>query len=737
MRDLAFPEIILLSLSFARPWMLLWLPAVAVPPLIHMLSRRRRRTVDWAATRLLQRALSDCGGRRAQVAERFLLGARCAVVALAVIALAEPVTDGGGGRMAAGRATHRVLVFDVSYSMAYRRDGQSHLERSKQWAREMVRQSPPETEYSLVAMGRRPVVITEGPRSDGTELMTAIDGLDVAHGSADVAATFKAIGRLLSGRGGLRQRHGPTDVFVFTDLGATSWDAMSPAPGTPPRGGGAGNVPAADLWEQLASVVLCDVGTAGFSNTAVNAVRMASGKAAIGQPVEFTAFLAHFGSDPADRQVAQWWIDGAPGPREAISFDTRDRVDVSLTHAFTQAGMHTVELRLDPDALTLDDYRLACVPVVERLHVLCVGGRDGATYYLLRALQPDVADRGPVAATDALPGTLLDHSLDAFDCIMLANVRRLRSEETRALRGFLDRGGGVICFMGDEVELECYNLWQDSDQTGQEPIVPARLNGIVRSDRNYIDPLDFQHPILRQFRGPGASALTTTPVFSHVRLDVDRSLGGTRVAAAFGNGDPAIVVAPMGQGTSIIVATAASLASVDAETGRPWTAMPAWPSFLPLVQELVKYSTLRQAERVNSLVGAPLTISAAPGVDVTVVAPDGDESTLTGNVPRPTRQFHATDRRGLYVVRHGRGNPQRFAVNLDTAESDLRRTNVASLPRGIEVRSRAESTEPSVARSGRVWQAYPALMGILLGLLLFESMLAVRLMTPYPRNSRL
>lgn len=735
MRQMASPEIFVLSLAFARPWMLLWLLAVAVPVGIHYLSRHRLRVIDWAATHLLRRALNEGGWRRARLAEHFLLAVRCTVIALAAIALAEPLVPGDRDGMARHQAAHHVLVFDVSYSMAYRTDGRSRLERAQQWAREMVQRNSPDTQYSVVTMGQRAVVVNDGLRRGNGELMAAIDELDVGHSSADVAAVFKSIQQRLRGGRFLRHRHAQTSVFVFTDLCATSWESISTAAGKRLGRGEAEDMPGPDLWADMASVFVCDVGDRDYSNTAVTHVRTTSGKGAIGEPVEFIASLAHFGTTAPERRVAQWWIDGAPGPRETISFDARDRIDVTLTRAFAQPGTHTVELRVDADALDLDDHRLACIPVMEKLHILCVGGKFGATHYLLRALQPEVVGEGPIAAKDIPSGSLLDQSLDAFDCIVLANVRRLRPDEIRALRGFLENGGGLIWFLGDAVDAQRYNLELASAGSGRVPIVPARLNGVVRSDRNRIDPLDFRHPLLTQFRGPGASTLSSTPVFSHVRLDVDGPAGNPQVAAEFGNGDPAIVVAPLGQGTSIIVATAASLASVDAETGRPWTVLPAWPSFLPLVQEMVKYSMLGQAERFNTLVGAPLLISTVATEDVTVVTPDGDESILTGATRSPRARFLATDRRGLYVVRRGDGSRERFAVNLDTAESDLRRSDVATLPQGIDVRSRAESRQANTTRSGHPWRANPRLLGILLGMLVLESGFAAWLMMPDPRNS--
>src|SRR5881227_2937811 len=69
-------------------WMLVGLVALIIPPLIHLLNRRRFDVVDWGAMQFLQ--ISETTRRRLLIEELLLLALRMGLIALLVLALAAP-----------------------------------------------------------------------------------------------------------------------------------------------------------------------------------------------------------------------------------------------------------------------------------------------------------------------------------------------------------------------------------------------------------------------------------------------------------------------------------------------------------------------------------------------------------------------------------------------------------------------------------------------------------------------
>ena len=95
--------------------MLGWLAAAAAPLLIHLWSRHRFREAPWAAMQFLLAAMRK-NARRLQLQQWLLLAVRTLLIALVVLAVAEPYGENSRGRQCerAGpqSARDRRFVFD-------------------------------------------------------------------------------------------------------------------------------------------------------------------------------------------------------------------------------------------------------------------------------------------------------------------------------------------------------------------------------------------------------------------------------------------------------------------------------------------------------------------------------------------------------------------------------------------------------------------------------------------------
>lgn len=93
---------------------------VAVPILIHLLTKQRFRTVNWAAMDLLRRADRD-NRRRLRLEDLLVLLLRCLAVLLLVLLVARPILTGTAQRLSvAGARTERIVILDDSPSMELR-----------------------------------------------------------------------------------------------------------------------------------------------------------------------------------------------------------------------------------------------------------------------------------------------------------------------------------------------------------------------------------------------------------------------------------------------------------------------------------------------------------------------------------------------------------------------------------------------------------------------------------------
>src|SRR5687767_15117619 len=109
----------LFAFGFSQLAMLGWLAAAAVPVLIHLWNKRKYREVTWAAMEYLLAAIQK-NSRRLRIEQWLLLAIRTAIILLVVLAVAGPYLEQAAAPFIAGRPTHKLMVIDASYSMAYR-----------------------------------------------------------------------------------------------------------------------------------------------------------------------------------------------------------------------------------------------------------------------------------------------------------------------------------------------------------------------------------------------------------------------------------------------------------------------------------------------------------------------------------------------------------------------------------------------------------------------------------------
>ncbi len=102
-------------MSFLQPVLLLGLLAAAVPIIIHLLNRRRHKTVMWAAMQFLLKATRESRGKK-RLRHILILTCRALGVAALATAAAQPMLSGAFGRDG-GQPDLVVALFDRSASM--------------------------------------------------------------------------------------------------------------------------------------------------------------------------------------------------------------------------------------------------------------------------------------------------------------------------------------------------------------------------------------------------------------------------------------------------------------------------------------------------------------------------------------------------------------------------------------------------------------------------------------------
>jgi hypothetical protein len=662
----------LLAFGWVSLPMLGWLGAAAAPILIHLWSRRKYREISFAAMEYLLAAVRR-QARRLLFEQWLLLAIRTLLIVLVVSAVAEPYIERLGMAFTPGSHVHRVLVFDGSYSMAYKPADKTRFDHAKQLARQIVRDSPQGDAFTLVLMSSRPRVIVGTAALEPAAILQEIDNLELPHAMADLPAAIPTIRQLVENVASENPRLDRHEVYFLTDLQRTTWAPQLSAAAR------AQFLEQTSALAELANLFVIDLGQPSAANLAITDLRAADSLVTVGRDTPLQVRLQHFGPTAVDRQLVELFVDGRRIAQTRAELSPDGSGTAAFSYRFDEPGDHAVEARASGDALDVDNHRYLALTARQAIRALCIDGRPsggafrGAADYLAVALAPqnEASDRAPLQAEVAAEGALLERNLASYDCLFLCNVAQFTASEAHALDAYLQGGGCVVFLLGDQVLADRYNRElgiAGEGRAGGPHILPARVGNVIDQPQFRLDPLGYRHPILDPFRGRGQNSLLTTPVFKHYQLTPSKDSHATTVLA-LGNGDPLVIEHSVRRGRVVLVGTSAEPS---------WTAMPLWPSFVPLVQEIVAWCTAAQLQQRNVLAGETfdaLTSSSAGMSSVSVQSPDGRKrpAQLQPAGDRFALTYADTLQSGIYAVQLGPplNRSQTFAVNVDAAESDL------------------------------------------------------------------
>ena len=195
---------------------ILWLLfAALIPVIVHLLNRRRHRTVKWAAMSFLLKATRESRGKK-KLKHFLILASRTLAVAALVFAIAQPLVGGflGGG----SKLDTVILVLDRSLSMETETgsDGVSKREQA-------IRQ----VKQTLTEMGNPHLLLVDSATGKITDIQN-LDTLDVISNTAatDTKADIpdlidEALNYLIT------TNTGQTEIWVASDLQASNWQTQS------------------------------------------------------------------------------------------------------------------------------------------------------------------------------------------------------------------------------------------------------------------------------------------------------------------------------------------------------------------------------------------------------------------------------------------------------------------------------------------------------------------------------
>ena len=204
-------------MSFLQPWLLLGLPLVALPIIIHLINQRRFQTVRWGAMMFLLTANRMARGY-ARLRQWLIMAFRMLAIAGLVFAISRPLASGWLGLAAGGRPDTTIILLDRSPSMQQSSSsgGDSKLTTGRR-----------QLAQTLKAVGSAHWVLiestTQKPRElDSPDALLTSPATEGTSAASDLPAMLEAACNYIR-----TNKSGRTDIWICSDIRENDWDPES------------------------------------------------------------------------------------------------------------------------------------------------------------------------------------------------------------------------------------------------------------------------------------------------------------------------------------------------------------------------------------------------------------------------------------------------------------------------------------------------------------------------------
>jgi hypothetical protein len=640
-------------MSLLNPGMLGWLlPLVALPLVIHILSKGFPRIFEFPSISLIRETLAQ-RSRLHRWRHWILLLLRTAFLALLLLAFLEPVIRKFGADPAQKGGRHVLIVLDHSMSMEHHGSGPRPRERAVQEALKLIDSLAPEDEFNVLLMDAAPSTCSVGWTRDAGVARQFLARLKPGFSRGDVNLANAAAARLVN------KSVAHPEVCYISDFQRRNW-ANADFTMLPPE----------------AKLFFVNVGAEHRDNHAILEARLSQTQVLAGETVVCEASVGNYSAKEFRGRLTVT-VDKRYTFEQDLAIPPWSESKTTVPVGVGGPGVHLCEVRLPDDALEFDNRFGLALTVQQKEEVLIVtdGPMDahGGTYFLKMALNPFDHEAGSL-----LPRVITSKELNANRVagvrnIFITQASRFDESACADLARFVFQGGGLLYFLDGPVDGE--NLLRIERATSQQ-ILPLKLarrhtaTNVVSGAQQLVRG-DFKSRYLKLFQGAARQNLSLLEFYDYYQAS---ATGVGSVLLSFGDGSPALGAAEHGQGTMLLLNFSPSELSSNLARQRVF---PAW------MQELIKVMDSKEAARAAYTIGETLHTEVWRNElrDLDFLSPSGAAITvkreLTGERYRVSFK---PEQLGFYTL----GSPKplyAFGVNASPEESDLRPIDLDVLPK--------------------------------------------------------
>ncbi|MEZ4774967.1 MAG: BatA and WFA domain-containing protein [Bacteroidia bacterium] len=500
-------------MAFLNPGALWGLLALSVPIIIHFFNLQRPKQILFSNVAFVKEVKKSVV-RRVRFRQWLLLMARLLAIAGLVFAFSGPVIVSKNNQMLQGNRSI-ALVIDNSYSMTAGNEKGEYFQQALSLVRNIIRTYNREDEFLLMTTSDLRLNFNFSRQEEALEQLKDLK----------ISQNIRSQGDILNFQDEIfaRASNSVKELYLLSDFQLSTVLADSQA---------------TDLNDSSLLIKYIPLATRKQKNVYIRDHEIMSQIVENGKPVSMSMQLVNDGENPIKDLSVRVMLEGKAAAINTKSLDpgTESTLNISFTPA--QSGWLSGYIELDDPFVAFDNRRYFSLYVPEKEKVLIVEGQNSRNIRLLYESLFDQFDTKFVSARN-----IAAEEPSAYRSIILLGIKDISSGLGDKLRSFIEEGGSVMFFPGDDMALSGVNEFFKSVGFGSMAPAVNIQQGAKASRVDLANPL-FEGVFSRQQNNVEFDA---PEVFRYHPVQLNNSTAQTRILS-LENQAPILIESRIGNG---------------------------------------------------------------------------------------------------------------------------------------------------------------------------------------------
>ena len=552
-------------MTFLNPFILFGLAAAAIPILIHLLNKRKLRTIEFSTLSFLKE-LQKNTMRRITLRQWLLLLLRTLIIIFLVLAFSRPALKGNFGAIGSHAKSTLVILLDNTASMNLQNEKGKFLAQAQTEALEIISLMQENDDAFFLRLSDLPETTTKESTHDNKKLQALIQETTISNNRRTIDEGLRIAAELLK-----QSKNFNKEVYVITDGQASTLSAAEVKKKEPDI-----------LFDPQVNFFFAQLSKHPVENVGVDKVTIPPTLLQLNKPLTLNAVIKNYGINPVTNHIVSITLGNNRVMQKSVTLNGGESTTLDFTVIPARTGFIAGVVESEDDVYEPDNKYFFSLYIPEQIRVKIIAPEEGYSRYLTTALTVANTAGGSalISVSTAAPSQLTSAMLTSSDVLVLSGVKQMTETQQRMVLQYISSGGSALFFPANDTMQLTYPV------IAQAGLVFSKIVQSPRQSPFRFEKADLDFPIFKgmfetvirkseSIESPDISTTLSTQRYHTIRPIITLS-----------NGEPFLWQFGYRSGTIIGC-------SVPASTS--WSNLPLKGIFVPLLYQ----STLYLSSQIN------------------------------------------------------------------------------------------------------------------------------------------